>query len=296
MNRVAPKKPSVLQHDRVNEILISIVTVVFNSKELIEKTIQSVIHQSHPNIEYIIIDGGSTDGTQAIVKQYEAHLSHWISESDRGIYDAMNKGIKLAQGQIIGILNSGDLYPPDALTTVAQLYAENLHEFLIITGAMNRFDADTGVEFVQQRSLQDLHRRINLGMPINHPATFVTPGVYQMVGCFNPEFKICGDYDLIYRAYHSQTVKFIFSDRLLACMSMGGMSEKHSHLWVRAREAMRVRQHSINRPLNTIFALRIVVIGYIKYLLTAVAGQKAVLARHILEQKTSNLKNTVNKP
>lgn len=284
-----------LAQNQAHPILISIVTVVFNSKDLIEKTILSVIQQSYSHIEYIIIDGGSTDGTLEIVEQYKAYLSHWIVESDRGIYDAMNKGIELAKGQIIGILNSGDFYPPGTLQTVARLYEDNLHKSLIITGAMKRFDPDTGVEFVQQRNLQDLHKRIYLGMPINHPATFVTPNVYQTVGYFNPEFKICGDYDLIYRAYHSQTVKFIFSDRVLACMSMGGMSERYSHVWVRAREAMRIRQHSINRLFNTIFALRIVVIGYIKYLLTAIAGQKAVLVRHILEQKTSKLKNSVNK-
>ena len=272
--------------------LISIITVVFNNQRSLAATIESVIEQSYQNVEYIIIDGGSTDGTIDIIKQYEYYLSCWISESDRGIYDAMNKGIALAQGEIIGILNSGDRYTEDALQQVAQLYDENRLEQLIITGAMIRFDPETKVEFVQRRQQADLTQKINWGMPINHPATFVTKSVYQVVGNFNPEFKIVGDYDFIYRAYHEGTVKFVFTDSVLALMSMGGISEKLSGVGIRVREAMQVRQHKIGRSLNTMLALRLMAIGYIKYLLTAVAGQKAVLIRHEIEQKTINLKKS----
>lgn len=272
--------------------MISIITVVFNNQLSLAATIQSVIEQSYQNVEYIIIDGGSTDGTVEIIKQYESYLSCWISESDRGIYDAMNKGVALAQGEIIGILNSGDRYTENALQQVAQLYEENRLEQLIITGAMIRFDPETKVEFVQRRQQSDLTQKINWGMPINHPATFVTKSVYQTVGNFNPEFKIVGDYDLIYRAYHTETVKFVFTDSVLALMSMGGISEKLSGVGIRVREAMQVRQHKVGRLLNTMLALRLMAIGYIKYLLTAVAGQKAVLIRHEIEQKTIDLKKS----
>ena len=274
--------------------LISIVTVVFNDRQHLPATIESVIEQSYPNVEYIIIDGGSTDGTVEAIEQYESHLSYWISESDRGIYDAMNKGIAQAQGEIIGILNSGDRYSPNALQQVAQLYEENSLEQSIITGAMIRFDDKSQVEFVQRRQPADLAQKINLGMPINHPATFVTKSVYQTIGCFNPEFKIGGDYDLIYRAYH-EGIEFIFTDSVLALMSMGGISEKLAGIRIRAREAMQIRQH-LGRFPNMLLALRLISIAYIKYLLTAVAGQKAVLIRHEIEQKTIKLKNLVAKP
>ena len=274
--------------------LISIVTVVFNDRQHLPATIESVIEQSYPNVEYIIIDGGSTDGTVEAIEQYESHLSYWISESDRGIYDAMNKGIAQAQGELIGILNSGDRYSPNALQQVARLYRD-CPEQLIITGAMIRFDPKTQVEFVQRRQPADLAQKINLGMPINHPATFVTKCVYQTIGCFDPEFKIGGDYDLIYRAYH-EGIKFVFTDSVLALMSMGGISEKLAGIRIRAREAMQVRQHKLGRFPNTMLALRLISIAYIKYLLTAVAGQKAVLIRHEIEQKTIKLKNLVAKP
>lgn len=270
--------------------LISIITVIFNSKNSLEQTIKSVINQSYEHVEYIIIDGGSTDGTLDIIKQYEKNLAYWISESDRGIYDAMNKGITVAKGKIIGILNSGDLYNQDALKKVAKLYDNNQqNEYLIITGAMTRFDNDTKIEFIQKRSLTDLRRRINLGMPINHPATFVTKNIYETIGCFNPKYKIGGDYDFIFRAYHSQIVQFIFTDDILAAMSMGGVSEKSTNLWIRAREAIKIRKAKLSIVHNILLALRLIFIGYTKHLLVAIMGQKAVLIKHQIGHETTNL-------
>jgi glycosyltransferase involved in cell wall biosynthesis len=266
--------------------LISIITVVFNGEEHLEATILSVLNQTDCNYEYIIIDGGSTDGTIAIIKKYQKRLGHWISESDRGIYDAMNKGIKLAQGKIIGILNAGDLYSQDTLKKVTKLYTHNQqHEYLIITGSMIRFDTKTQIEFTQQRKLIDLKRRINLGMPLNHPATFVTKNVYETIGYFNSEFKISGDYDFIFRAYHSQLVEFIFTDSILASMSMGGISEKLTGLSIRAWEGINIRRGKLSIINNILLSLRLILIGYIKYLLVGVIGQKAVLIQHQIKQK-----------
>ncbi|HEY9770035.1 MAG TPA: glycosyltransferase family 2 protein [Coleofasciculaceae cyanobacterium] len=274
------------RHSQVSP-LISVITVVFNAKESLEPTIQSVINQSYENTEYIIIDGGSTDGTLEIIKQYEPDLKYWISESDRGIYDAMNKGIKLAKGKIIGILNSGDLYSQNALQEVAELYLRNqTSEYLIITGAMTRFAAQAKIEFIQKRNQTDLNRRINLGMPLNHPATFVTKNIYETIGYFDPEFKICGDYDLIFRAYHSQLVKFVFINSVLASMSMGGISETLAGISIRAREAMRIRQNKLNTVHNALISLRLVLIGYVKHLLMTFMGPKAVLIRHKINAKS----------
>ena len=267
------------QHmDSDNYPLISIITVVFNDHKHLERTIFSVINQSYENIEYIIVDGGSIDGTVEVIKQHEADIDYWISEGDRGIYDAMNKGVKQAKGKIIGILNSGDLYSPKALQEVAELYLLNQRqEYLIITGAMIRFDTETKIKFIQQRNETDLYRRINLGMPINHPATFVTKNAYEIIGYFDSNFKICGDYDFIFRAYHSQLVRFVFTDSILACMSIGGVSEKLSGISIRAREAITIRQNKLNLVHNTVISLRLVVIGYAKHLLIRVLGPKAIL-------------------
>ncbi|GAB4523535.1 MAG: hypothetical protein Tsb0014_01190 [Pleurocapsa sp.] len=265
---------------------ISIITVVFNSAAYLRGTIESVLNQSYPNYEYIIIDGGSTDGTIEIIKEYEHRLDYWLSQSDRGIYDAMNKGIKLAQGQIIGILNSGDFYTSNALAEVVALAAESEEsKYLVITGAMYRFDEQTGIKFEQKRTEADLERNINLGMPINHPATFITKNVYEKIGCFNPEFKICGDHDLIFRVYHSQLVDFIFTDHPLASMSMGGVSETLDSLWIRAKEKIKIRQNKLNLLHNIWLSGRILLVGWIKHFLIGIIGQKAVLIKHKIQQK-----------
>ena len=108
----------------MNNLKVSIITVSYNSVNTIERTIQSVISQTYDNIEYIIIDGCSTDNTQEIIRRYESHISYWVSEADGGIYDAMNKGIKHATGDIIGILNSDDRYHSDhIIETIVNKYS-----------------------------------------------------------------------------------------------------------------------------------------------------------------------------
>jgi glycosyltransferase involved in cell wall biosynthesis len=273
-----------------NQPLISIVTVVFNSEAYLEATILSVLNTTYTNYEYIIIDGGSTDKTVEIIKQYEDRISCWISESDRGIYDAMNKGIKLARGKIIGILNSGDLYNPETLKIVDQIYCKfSENQSLIITGAMERFDQLTKTKFTQLRTEKDLKRNINFGMPLNHPATFVTKNVYETVGYFNPDYKICGDHDFIFRVYYSRSTKFIFTDRVLASMSMGGVSEKISSLWIRAREKIEIRKDKLTFMQNWQLSLKLLIIGYVKHFLTSIVGQKAVLFKHQIEQKVKKI-------
>ena len=103
---------------QINYPKISIVTPVFNQVDYIETTIQSVLNQNYPNLEYIVVDGGSTDGTIDIIKKYGSQITKWISEPDQGLYYAMNKGLRLCSGDIVGILNSDDIYYPDTLSIV----------------------------------------------------------------------------------------------------------------------------------------------------------------------------------
>jgi len=118
---------------------ISIITPTFNQVDYIEQTILSVINQDYPNIEYIIIDGGSTDGTVEIIKKYENRINYWISEKDNGLYDAINKGFKIANGEILAWLNSDDIYLPKALFTVAEIFS-SFHEVNWLQGANSHID------------------------------------------------------------------------------------------------------------------------------------------------------------
>ena len=206
--------------------LVSIITVVFNGKKYLEQTIQSVINQTYDNIEYIIIDGGSTDGTLDIIRKYEEVIDYWVSEPDDGLYDAMNKGIQLVTGEIIGIINSDDWYIKDAISKVVEKYINCQHKKVIICGSMYRTDSNGQIKLKLQKSAKYLVDKIKWTIPVNHPATFVEASVYATIGMFEPKYKICSDYDLIYKAYYDKNINFILIDDCLACMTIGGLSEK----------------------------------------------------------------------
>ncbi|KZL48979.1 glycosyl transferase [Nodularia spumigena CENA596] len=256
--------------------LISVVTVVFNGEQFLEQTIQSVINQSYSNIEYIVIDGASTDKTLDIIKQYEEYIDYWVSEPDQGIYDAMNKGIKASTGELIGLINSGDLYTNNAIKQVVELYTVNKpnHEHIIITGAMYRFNDEGTFFFKLVKKYEDLNTRINKGMPINHPATFVSINTYKTLDYFDPKFRICGDYDFIFRAYHSSIVKFIFTNTDIAYMRLGGVSEKFKSLWTRCIEHFLIRKSNIFWVNNFLMSTRWLSIAVSKFLLKKILGNK----------------------
>ena len=234
----------VTTHLNFEQPLVSIITVVFNGERYIEETILSVLNQSYNNIEYIIIDGLSTDKTVKKICQYEDRIDYWISEPDAGIYDAMNKGILAAKGKLIGLINCGDTYTPNAVREVVKIFqnAESNTDYLVITGAMYRFDSQRNLKFRIAKDRWQLDSKINYGMPLNHPATFVTKATYEKFGLFNTAYQICGDYEFIFRIYYSSLVKFEFTELELANMRLGGISEKFSSLWLRCREHFFITQ------------------------------------------------------
>ena len=255
--------------------LISIVTVVFNGEATIAKTIESVIGQDYPNWEYIIIDGGSSDRTVEIIASYQDYITHWISEADSGIYDAMNKGIELAQGEIIGIINSGDWYSQNSLTVVGKLAKNSGAD--IITGAMIRFDTEKEISFKLTKDTCDLERNIHWGMPINHPATFVSKNTYKKLNKFNNQYQICADYDLIYRAYYTQGIKFEFTPEVLAHMSLGGISEQFSSLVIRSREHFQIEGDRTFFLLNLTRRIYWLIINSLKHLVRNSFSPKLIM-------------------
>lgn len=183
----------------MNNPLVSIITVVFNGKKHIEQTIKSVLEQTYTNIEYIIIDGVSSDGTLDIIKKYETKITKFISEKDTGIYNAMNKGLALAKGEIIGILNADDYYYEKTIELVVRAFIKSEAE--IIYGNLVKLR-----NFEDENYFKEITPNIALieqTMPIFHPATFVKKEVYEKIGDFNEKYKLSADYDFIYRAYNA---------------------------------------------------------------------------------------------
>lgn len=196
---------------------VSIITVVYNAFSTIEQTIQSVLNQTYPNIEYIIIDGGSTDGTVDIIRKYMDKIDIFISEKDDGLYYAMNKGIKLASGEIIGILNSDDTYTEDAVSLIADCFTDPKMD--IVYGNAIIVDGSSEIRMYDCSNMEDFWFR----MPIPHPSTFVKREIYDRYGVFDTQYQIAADYDLMLKLY-CKGVNFWHIDEILTHFRTGGMS------------------------------------------------------------------------
>lgn len=162
-----------------------------NSAKTIEQTVQSVLYQSYSDIEYIIIDGKSTDGTLDLIKKYQDKIAFWISEPDSGIYNAMNKALQHATGEIIGILNSDDWYEPNTIEMVATAFGNE--KCGIVYGDVNVIDQTGDREVVCPKSIRCVH----FGMPVCHNAMFVSKSVYEKIGLYNEKYRIAADYDFL---------------------------------------------------------------------------------------------------
>ena len=199
---------------------ISIITTVYNAADDIRVTIDSVLSQTGVDIEYIITDGGSTDGTLDIIKEYPEIILK--SESDNGIYDGMNKGIAMATGDIIGILNAADIYEPEALSRVIQA-AVSHPECGVFHGKMLWF-VDGEVTAQVGQAMPETPKK-NL-MPVCHPTTFIRRETYEKYGSFDDSYKIAADHKLIH-FLHSEGVKFHFIESVIARMEGGGASGQY---------------------------------------------------------------------
>ncbi len=205
------------------EIRFSIITVCYNSAKTIEKTIQSVLAQTYSNYEYLIVDGGSTDGTLDVIQKYEPQFDgklKWTSEPDGGIYDAMNKGIRRASGQLIGIVNSDDFYEPNALADMAKAYDGSL--YMILYGLERQLQDGREVRVISKN-----HEFLESDM-ITHPTCFVTKALYETFGTYSLEYKYSSDYEFMLRMFHNTQVKFKEVYSLISNYDLGGASSRAS--------------------------------------------------------------------
>lgn len=197
--------------------LITVVTVVFNGEATLEQTIQSVVNQTYDNIEYIIIDGNSTDGTLDIIKKYEDKIDYWQSEPDKGIYDAMNKGINLATGDFVALLNSGDWYEKNTVFEVVSAIIQN-PKVDIFYGMMRIFSEDYTFLWVYGFCHNYLYHSM-----ISHPTCFVRKTIYKKYK-YDINYKSAADYDLFLTLFQNNYI-FYFIEKILGNYILGGMSD-----------------------------------------------------------------------
>jgi glycosyltransferase involved in cell wall biosynthesis len=219
---------------------ISIITVVFNNAATIADCINSVASQTYSNIEHIVVDGASSDGTQAIVEMNRDKISKYISEPDNGIYDAMNKGIRLATGDVLGILNSDDFYAgPHVIEKVVALFQES--------GAAALF-AD--LVYVRPGNLDQTVRyysgagftpdKFAWGWMPPHPTFFVRRELYERYGLFRTDYKIAADFELTARFLARHKVLFAYLPEVIVRMRTGGISTRNLRSnWILNGEILR---------------------------------------------------------
>jgi glycosyltransferase involved in cell wall biosynthesis len=196
--------------------LITVITVVRNGEKTIEKAIESVINQTYKNIEYIIIDGASTDNTIDIIKKYKDNINYWISEPDEGIYYAMNKGIDLATGEYIAFLNSNDWYEDTACETISE-YVKKYNDD-VYYGLMKVVSDNHETAFIVGYHINSINHYM-----ISHPSTFIKTEILCK-NHFDIRYKYSADYALIISLL-KQDVKFRFIEKILVNFSTGGVSE-----------------------------------------------------------------------
>lgn len=257
--------------------LLSIVTVVRNGERHIEQAIRSIHSQAYDNVEHIIVDGGSTDRTLEIVRAYEERIDYWVSEPDRGIYDAMNKGIGLSNGDLVGLLNSDDWYEDEAFAEVARVHTTGGGQDRIIAGKWRIVIDRMNLSIEATPSF-----RFYAGMPLCHQAMFVPRAAYASVGLYNAEYRYAADLDMVLRLYIHR-IPFVFSEKVLVHFRSTGASDRHYRESVREASCI-IRLHL---PYRTYLAYRIVRLKF-EFLTRAAA----FLERFIGKSASDRLKST----
>lgn len=215
------KKSSAIRLLVKDKPLISIITVVFNGEQFLEETILSVINQTYDNVEYMIIDGGSTDGTVDIIRKYESYIDYWISEEDNGIGDAFNKGIKIAKGEYINFQGDGDGFvSSDALEKV--FTDINPAEDIFVSARIQRIDIN-GKELFSSKYIESFDKKSLLfRMSLPHQGLFTHKSYFEKYGLFDLNNVFCMDYDHLLRAYH-EFPKVIMKDVVVARWRADGL-------------------------------------------------------------------------
>lgn len=206
---------------------ISIITATYNSAETVKDTIESVLSQSYQDYEHLIIDGGSKDNTIDIVKSYEPRYGgrlRWISEKDRGIYDAMNKGIAMASGDVIGILNSDDFYTfPDVLKTIASTLESTGAD--AVYGDIHFVDDNDLSKCVRYYSSKGFRRwKMRIGWMPAHPSFYCRKSIYEKYGTFDISYKIGADFENLLRLIFVNRIKTVYIPLDCVTMRTGGAS------------------------------------------------------------------------
>ena len=224
-----------IKNKKYKNPLFSIITVVYNGEKYLEKTIESVIKQKFKNFEYIVIDGGSTDNSVKIIEKFEKKIDYWVSEKDRGIYDAFNKGMRVSKGKFIGFINSDDIYKKNALKIISNYIEKNQQADFIFGSVKKHWGVLYGYKPHKIKYSWGFYSSHSTGF-------FIKRKVAEKVGFYNIKYKYHADYDYFYRLIVKNKMKGISTKKneIVGIFRRGGFSSKIS-FWKKLKEDIRIR-------------------------------------------------------
>ncbi|MVN20632.1 glycosyltransferase family 2 protein [Mucilaginibacter arboris] len=232
---------------------ISVITVCYNAVSTIESSILSLLEQDYEDVEYIVIDGGSADGTVGVINRYLSHISYFSSEPDNGIYDALNKGIEHATGDVIGILHANDCFASqNVLSTIAQVFqskdVDAVYSDLI-------FYNDKGETVRKWKSATSKRLLLELGWMPPHPTLFIKKKIYDQYGNYRLDFGTAADYELILRFFYRYRIKTGYVNLVFVKMLTGGLSNKSilSHVRGNINDFKAMKKHGLHAPFIAVF-------------------------------------------
>lgn len=244
----------------MERLRISMITICYNAEKTIAKTIESVLSQDYENLEYIIVDGGSKDHTVDIIKGYGNKKIRWISEKDNGISDAFNKGIKMATGDLIGLINADDYLLPHALKNLALACHDDTD---VLYGNTIVNDEKNELRLIKRAGTAE---GLEYSLPFIHQSSLVRKKAYEQYGGYSEEYRICMDYDLFARFYR-RGAKFQFVDTVVSCFAYGGTSCRHPFQTI-AEDVSIAEKYGLSHFKATAYKIKMYIKNGIKIVLT----------------------------
>ena len=235
---------------------ISIITIVYNNVNYIESCIQSVLSQTYPFIEHIVIDGGSNDGTQKVIEPYIPKLGYFKSEKDKGLYNALNKGIKVATGDVIGILHSDDLfYQSDSVKKIAQAFTETQADLVYANGM---YVAKENIRNIKRVYISKPFKKryLNFGWIPLHTTIYAKKSVFEEYGLYDQDYDIASDYDISLRWFTNPKITTYFLNTWVVKMRLGGKSTTAKLQQKKSAEDLRIiKKHKLLGNITLFFKI-----------------------------------------
>lgn len=238
---------------------VSIITICYNRKETIASSIESVLSQDYHNIEYIVIDGNSTDGTKEIIKSYDEKISTYISEPDKGMYDALNKGLKIATGEIIGLMHSDDeFYDNEVISRIVAMFKKSPSSDGIYGNGIYVTN-DKNERIVRDRisGIYD-HKKIESGWLPLHPTVYIKKEIIEKFGYYNLDFKIASDTEFLLRYLFKRKINLTYVNSYVVKMRIGGLSTSRSRAFKVFYEDYRIYKYHGLPGFSTVFKKKLI--------------------------------------